>query len=146
MTLIRWEPFREVDTLQRQMNRLFESLITANDDEPGGISFIPPAQIEETPNEVILKLEIPGMEAEDLDVQVTENAVAISGERKQETKTEDKGMTRTEFRYGKFERVIPLPARIQNINAEAKYQNGILTLTLPKAEEEKHKVVKVNIG
>ena len=80
-----------------------------------------------------------------MDVQVTENAVHISGERKSETKTEDKGVTKSEFHYGKFQRVIPLPAHIQNTNVKAEYKDGILNLTLPKTEQEKNKVVKVNL-
>ncbi len=146
MALIRWEPFREVDSLQREMNRLFESLSPTDRDSNNLGSFIPAAELEETANEVLLKVEIPGLDAEDLDVQVTAEAVAISGERKSETKTEEKGMTRSEFRYGKFRRVIPLPTRIQNTDVKADYKNGVLHLTLPKAEEEKNKVVKVTIG
>jgi HSP20 family protein len=80
-----------------------------------------------------------------IDVQVTPSAVSIKGERKSETKTEENGKTRTEFHYGKFERVIPLPAKIQNTNVKAEYKDGILNLTLPKKEEEKNKVVKVNL-
>lgn len=147
MALVRWEPFREIDTLQRQMNRLFDNLVTT--DEDGTLrqfGFMPPAEIEDTDDALHLKLEVPGMEAKDLDVQVTAESVAISGERKSEAKTEEKGMTRSEFRYGKFRRVIPLPVRVENTNAKADYKDGILKLTLPKAEEEKHKVVKVNIG
>ncbi len=90
-------------------------------------------------------MEVPGIEAAYLDIQVTENAVSISGDRKSETKTEDKGMTLTEFHYGKFQRVIPLPVKIQNTNVTAEYKDGILNLTLPKKEEEKNKVVKVNL-
>ncbi|MGL4882936.1 MAG: Hsp20/alpha crystallin family protein, partial [Waterburya sp.] len=71
--------------------------------------------------------------------------VAISGERKAETKSEENCKTRSEFRYGKFSRVIPLPVRIQNTNVTADYKDGILNLTLPKSEEEKTKVVKVNL-
>jgi HSP20 family protein len=85
------------------------------------------------------------MEAKDLDIQVMADRVAISGERKSETKSEENGRTRSEFRYGKFQRVIPLPARIQNTNVTADYKDGILNLTLPKSEEEKNKVVKVNL-
>lgn len=92
-----------------------------------------------------MKLELPGIEAKDLDVQVTENAVAISGDRKSENKTEENGRTVTEFHYGKFQRVIPLPTRIQNTNVTAEYKDGILNLTLPKAQEEKNKVVKVKL-
>ncbi len=95
----------------------------------------------ETEDALHLKLEVPGMDAKDLDIQVMADRVAISGERK----TEIKEKTRSEFRYGKFSRVIPLPARIQNTNVTADYKDGILNLTLPKSEEEKNKVVKVNL-
>lgn len=145
MTLIRWQPFREVDLLQQQMNRLFDSLTSTAIDGELGVSFIPPVEMDETTEAIQLKLEIPGIDAQDLDVQVTADSVTISGERKEETKTEEKGMNRSEFRYGKFRRVIPLSTRIQQNRVEAEYKNGILTLTLPKAEEEKTKVVKVNI-
>ena len=67
-------------------------------------------------------------------------------ERKSENKSEENGRTRSEFRYGQFKRVIPLPARIQNTNVTADYKDGILKLTLPKSEEERNKVVKVNLG
>jgi len=146
MALIRWEPFREIEGLQREMNRLFESLSPAEAGPVNGITFMPAAEMHETPNSIELKLEVPGLEAKDIDVRVTEQAVAISGERQSQTKTEERGMTRSEFRYGKFQRVIPLPARVQNDQVKADYQNGVLSLSLPKAEEEKNKVFKVNLG
>jgi HSP20 family protein len=146
MTLVRWAPFREIDTLQQQMNRLFDDLVPTTRDAYNGITRVPPAEMEETPEAIHLSLEIPGMEAKELDVQVTAEAVSISGERKSETKTEEKGVTRTEFRYGKFERVIPLPVRVKNEEVGAEYKDGILKITLPKAEEEKNKVVKVSVG
>lgn len=146
MALIRWEPLREMDTLQREMNRLFDSLTPAADRAGNGVAFVPAAEMEETHDAIHLKLEIPGMEAKDLDVQVTAEAVAISGERRSETKTEEKGMTRSEFRYGSFRRVIPLPTRVQNDSVQAEYKNGVLHLNLPKAEAEKNRVVKVQIG
>lgn len=147
MTLIRWEPFREMNSLQREMNRLFDDMArTTATRENAEVAYIPAAEMHETPEAIHLKLETPGLEASDLDVQVTAEAVSISGERKEETKTEEQGMTRTEFRYGKFQRVIPLSTRIQNDKVQADYKNGILSLTLPKAEAEKNKVVKVNIG
>lgn len=146
MALVRWEPLREMDALRREMNRLFDDFVTPTSRGNGDFAFVPAAELEETEDTIHLKLEIPGMEAKDLDVQVTAESVSISGERKSETRTEDRGMTRSEFRYGKFQRVIPLPARINNQNVQAEYKDGILRLTLPKAEEEKHKVVKVNLG
>lgn len=145
MALARWQPFQEIESLQRDMNRLFDRLVTT-DRDGNGTSFAPAAELQETADAIHLKLEVPGMDAKDIDVQVSAEAVSISGERKEETRTEEKGMTRTEFRYGKFQRVIPLPARVQNTDAQAEYKNGVLQLTLPKAEDEKNKVVKVNIG
>ncbi|BAY89102.1 MULTISPECIES: Hsp20/alpha crystallin family protein [unclassified Tolypothrix] len=145
MTVVRWNPWREIDTLQRQLNELFEETrVPSAGVERGGVR-IPAAELQETENAILLKLELPGMEAKDLDVQVTEKAVYISGERKQETKTEEKGTTRSEFYYGKFQRLIPLPARVQNTSVTADYKNGILHLTLPKVEAEKTKVVKINL-
>ena len=146
MALVRWEPFREIDTLQRQMNHLFDELAPSTKDIGNGITFVPPAELEETPDAIHLKLEVPGMDAKDLDVQASAESVSITGERKSETKTEEKGMTRTEFRYGKFQRVIPLPARVQHEQVQAEYKDGILNLNLPKVEEEKNQVVKVNLG
>ncbi|MGA7954167.1 MAG: Hsp20/alpha crystallin family protein [Gloeobacterales cyanobacterium] len=149
--LERWEPFREVEGLRNEMSRLFERLGRIEDERLAPISegerfmFVPSAEMKETPEGIHLKLEIPGLEAKDLDIEVTEQSVSISGERKSETKTEEEGMVRSEFRYGKFQRIIPLPARVQNNAVNAEYKDGILTLTLPKAEEEKNKTVKVSV-
>ena len=145
MSLIRWKPFAEIDTLQREMNSLFDSIVPSNSDIMSS-GFVPAAEMSETPEAVHLKLEVPGLDAKDIDIQVAAESVAIAGERKTETKTEENGMTRSEFRYGSFRRVIPLPARVKNNEVNAEYKDGILNLTLPKAEEEKNKVVKVNLG
>ncbi|ALF55293.1 molecular chaperone [Nostoc piscinale CENA21] len=146
MALVRWEPFREVESLQRQLNRLFDDIAPTGRRGEEGIAFIPSAEIEETRDAVHLKVEVPGVDAEDLDVQVSPEAVSISGERKSEIKTEERGITRTEFRYGRFQRVIPLPTRVQHDQVQAEYKDGILKLRLPKAEEDRNKVVKVNLG
>ncbi len=140
----RWEPFGAMESLHRRMNRLFERLMPSGDGF-FGLDFLPTTEMDETEDKIHLKLEIPGMEAKDLDIEVTETSVAISGERKSESKTEARGMVRSEFSYGKFERVIPLPAHIQNDKVKAEYKNGILTLILPKTEAEKHKTVKVEV-
>ena len=134
-----------MNAIQRQLNRLFDESIVPATFEVRAFTRVPAAEIHETEDAIHLKLELPGIEAKDLDVQVTENAVAISGDRSAETKTEDKGVTRSEFHYGKFQRVIPLNARVQNTNVKAEYKDGILNLTLPKTTEEKNKVVKVNL-
>ncbi len=155
MALIRWQPFRdmerlepfsEVDTLQRQMNRLFDRLMPTDGGERMDFAFTPAAELEETDDAIHLKLEVPGLEKKDFNIEAAPESISISGERKSETRTEENGVTRSEFRYGKFQRVIPLPSQIQNDKVQAEYQNGILRLTIPKAESEKHRTVKVNLG
>ncbi|NEP02594.1 MAG: Hsp20/alpha crystallin family protein [Symploca sp. SIO2E9] len=146
MALMRWEPFREIDSLQREMNRLFENLTPTYPTREASGTFMPPVEMDEDDDSIYIKLEIPGIDSKDLDVQVTRDAVSISGERKSETRTQDNGVTRSEFHYGKFQRVIPLPSAIVNNQVQAEYKDGILNLTLPKAEEEKTKIVKVQIS
>ncbi len=142
MAIIRYNPWREMNSLQRQLNRLFDDALTPSHwDDLGNFSKVPAAELTETDDALHLKLEVPGMSAKDLDIQVMADRVAIAGERKSEIKEK----TRSEFRYGKFQRVIPLPVRISHTNVTAEYKDGILNLTLPKAEEEKNKVVKVNL-
>jgi HSP20 family protein len=145
MALIRWQPFREMEALQRDMNRMFESLAPMEEGQMQQ-SFMPLAEMEETEDAIHLKVEVPGMSADDLDVQVTKEAVMITGERKTESKSEKNGMKRSEFRYGRFSRTIPLSTRIDNTKVKGDYQDGILILELPKAEDEKNKVTKVNLG
>lgn len=150
MTLLRYNPWREMSSVQSQLNLLFEDALTPERwDGFDNLSRIPAAELTQTDDAVHLKLEVPGMEASDLDVQVMVDRVAIAGERKSEvtekTRLSEGVSFRTEFRYGKFSRVIPLPVKIQNTNVTADYKDGILNLTLPFAEEEKNKVVKVNL-
>jgi len=145
MALVRYNPWQEMNALQRSFNRLFDDVLSSDNSDFGKFSQVPAAELSETDDAVNLKLEIPGINVKDLDIQVTEKAVSIRGERKEESITEEKGNKRSEFRYGKFERVIPLPASIQNTDVKADYKDGILNLHLPKAQEEKNKVVKVNL-
>ena len=154
MAIIQWRPFRDIthweslptiETLQKEMNRLFHQLSPSGNGDSELMAFMPSAELEDTPDAVHLKLEIPGLEAKDLDIQVSEHSVSISGERRSETKTEEKGAVRSEFRYGKFERIIPLPVQVKTDAAQAEYKNGILTLNLPKSEQENKKVVKVEV-
>jgi len=151
LELSRWSPMQEIASLQKQMNRLFERLIPTPDNEiiSNGeskvVAFIPPAEMEETAEELILKLEIPGLKAQDFDIQVTERSISIAGEKKSETKIEEKGFVRSEFSYGKFRRLIHLPVQIQNEQVKAEYKNGVLQLNLPKVEQQKQKTVKVDV-
>ncbi len=146
MNIVRWDPFREIDDIQREMNRMFDRLVPRNTNGDGGFAFLPAVEMHDDPETITLKLELPGLNANDLDIQATAEAISISGERRFEKRSEDKGVTRSEFRYGRFQRVIPLPNRIQHDQVKAEYKDGILTLTLPKAESEKAQLVKVNVA
>ncbi|WP_035985280.1 Hsp20/alpha crystallin family protein [Leptolyngbya sp. KIOST-1] len=155
MTLIRWRPFRdlkhwepfgEVDTLKKEMETLLERFVPEFGRSMDGTVFVPSAEIDETETEFHLKLEVPGMSAEDLDIEVTDQAVLITGERKSETKSEEDNTLRSEFYYGKFERYVPLPSQIQRDHVAAEYKDGILNLTLPKAKEQKEKATKVKVA
>lgn len=143
MALIRWQPFQEMETLRRQMDRMFDDLAGWNREYQ--ITWQPAIEVQNTDETVVVRAEIPGIEGKDLDVRVTREAVAISGEHRYEQKTEEKGIFRSEFRYGKFQRVIPLPAPVQNDTVTADFTNGILTLTLPKVTSTQNRVVKLNL-
>jgi HSP20 family protein len=145
MSLIKWTPFGDIDALQKEMNHLFEQFVPARREQLLGGNFVPAAELKETDETIELKVEVPGLSPEDLDIQVTAEAVSISGERKSESTSEEDGVTRSEFHYGRFQRIIPLPARVQNTAVEAEYKDGILNLHLPKDEEEQKRVVKVPI-
>lgn len=149
MTLIRWQPWQEFDVLRRQFDDLFDELapISRATGKTNGHNWSPAIELKSTDEAVVLRAELPGISAENLDVQVSREAVSISGEYKSETKTEDKQhhIYRSEFRYGSFQRVIPLPVAVQNDQVKADFKDGILTLTLPRLEAEKPKVVKVNL-
>jgi HSP20 family protein len=145
MSLIKWEPFAEIESLQKEMNRLFEQFTPSRREHLFGDSFVPAVEVEEGDNSIDLKVELPGLKPEDIDIQVSADAVSITGERKTESKTEENGMTRSEFHYGRFQRVVPLPAQVQTNAVNADYKDGILRLHLPKDEAEQRKVVNVPI-
>ena len=147
MSLIKWEPFAEIESLQKEMNRLFEQFTSPRREHLFDDSFKPAVEVKENDDSIDLRVELPGLAPEDIDIQVSTDAVSITGERKTESKTEDNnGLARSEFHYGRFQRVVPLPAQVQNNSVEADYKDGILQLHLPKDESEQRKVVKVPIG
>ncbi len=145
MSLIKWTPFGDIEALQKEMNHLFEQFVPARREQLFGGSFVPAAEVKETDTTIDLKVEVPGLSPEDIDIQVAADTVSITGERKSESTSEENGVTRSEFHYGRFQRIIPLPARVQNTAVEAEYKDGIVTLHLPKDEEEQKRVVKVPI-
>ncbi|TVP59465.1 MAG: Hsp20/alpha crystallin family protein [Nodularia sp. (in: Bacteria)] len=151
MALIRWEPFREMEILRRQMDQLFSEM-TADERSDSNISpaprtaWVPAVEISDHGSKLLLRAEIPGVESKDLDVQVTQDAVSIAGEHHYEKNAKSNGNVRSEFRYGKFQRIIPLPSKVQHQQVQADLKDGILTLSLPKLEPEQNKVFKINFG
>ena len=147
MSLVRYNPWQEISSLQEHLNKLFDNTLDLETwDRLNNLSRVPAAELTDSGEALHLSLEVPGMKPEDLDIQVMADRVAIAGERRSSTEPTENGKTKSEFRYGKFQRVIPLPARIQNTEVTAKYQDVILRLTLPKSEAEKNKIVKINLG
>lgn len=146
MALVQWYPHRELDSLRRQVDRLLDTPLFDAVWDQERPAIVPPAELEETPEALVLRIELPGFDKQDLSIEVTPQAVSISGDRKAPTRISDNGIYRSEFRYGTFQRTIPLPKRVKNSEASAAYEQGILTLTLPKVDEERNTVVKVNLG
>lgn len=144
MALIRWQPFREIETLRHQFDQLFDDLAGGNHESE--MTWMPSIELQDTDANLILRAQIPGVEAKDLDVQVTRDTVSIAGEHRYENKAQEQGFFRSEFRYGQFQRMIPLPVHVKNDQVQAEFKNGILTLTLPKVEEAQRRVVKINLG
>jgi HSP20 family protein len=147
MAIVRWNPATEIEPLRRQMDRLFDE-ITGYD---RGLTttqtpWQPAIELRDNGDALHLRAAMPGMEAQDLDVDVSRNAVTIRGEHRQEEQNQDKGFFRSEFQYGKFERVVDLPIAVNNEQAEGKFENGILNLYLPKLEQDKNSSVRVNIS
>jgi HSP20 family protein len=138
-----WQPWREMELLRRQMDQVFDELTPfANE----ATRWQPAVELRDAGDTLVLRAELPGIDAKDLDIQVSKESIAITGEHRQETKTEEKGVFKSEFRYGTFHRVISLPVAVQNTEVKADYKDGILNLTLPKAQEALNKVVKVNLS
>jgi HSP20 family protein len=142
----RWEPFKEMMSLREAMNRLVEDSFI----RPGG--WLAPFDAEalsvamdviETKDSLIVKASVPGIKPEDIDVSVTGDVLTIRGETASEEKIEQGSYLRQERRFGKFERSLTLPTLVTADKADAKFEHGVLTLTLPKAEQAKPKSIKV---
>jgi len=144
MRIVRWQPFSEMESLRRQMDRMFDELLEISP-QNGNTNWTPAIELKDEQNQLILRAEIPGVEAKDLNIEVTREAVAIAGEHQAEKRTEDKGFYHSELRYGKFQRLVQLPVPVENDRVKAEFKNGILTLILPKAEELRRQVFKVNL-
>jgi HSP20 family protein len=144
-TLSRFEPFRGV-TLQDQINRLFNDVFERQGEESSLTSWAPAVDIFETEHELVVKADLPEIDPKELDIRVENNILTIRGERKFESKVSQDKYLRVERAYGSFARSFSLANTVNSEAIKADYQNGVLTLTVPKREEAKPKQIKVNVG
>ena len=145
-TLARWEPFHGATTLQDQVNRLFNDVFERKAEESSLTAWAPSVDIYETEHELVVKADLPEVDAKDLDIRVENNILTIRGERKFEKKVNEDNYLRVERAYGSFARSFTLANTVNSEAIKADYQNGVLTLSIPKREEAKPKQVKVNVG
>jgi HSP20 family protein len=148
MTLItRIDPFRELSTLQDRFNSLFENFADTNGKEHlAAGTFVPAVDVYEDEQNLVLKLEVPGMNEEDLNVSLENSTLTVSGERKFEKEEKEENFHRIERRYGSFARTFRLPNTVDAEKVDAAYDKGILKITLGKRAEAKPKQIKVGIG
>lgn len=141
--LVRWEPFRELMSLREAMDRLFEESFV----RPWRLLPFeygtPAVDMYQTDDAVVVKASLPGVKPEDIDISITGDTLTIRGESKSQEEVKEENYIRREMRYGSFTRTLPIPVSVQTDKAEAVFENGVLTLTLPKAEEVKPKSIKV---
>jgi len=146
----RRDPLKDLAQLQDKMNRIFEDslslLRTGEGKELFALgSWVPPVDIYETEETIVLSAELPGMKKEDMSVEIKDNTLTIKGERKFERDSAAKSYSRIERSYGTFQRVFTLPHLVQQDKVKARYENGILEIILSKAEEGKTKHIKVEV-
>jgi HSP20 family protein len=144
-TLSRFEP-RGASTLQEQINRLFNDVFERPGEESNLTSWAPAVDIFETEHELVVKADLPNIDPKDLDIRVENNILSIRGERKFESKVSEDKYLRVERAYGSFSRSFSLANSVNSEAIKADYQNGVLTLTVPKREEAKPKQIKVNVN
>jgi HSP20 family protein len=147
MVITRWDPFRELTALQNRVNGLFQDFNRNGRDELAATgSFAPAVDVYEDEHKVTLKLEIPGVDQNDVDIRVENNTLSVRGERKFEKEEKEENFHRIERRYGSFARSFSLPTTLDSEKIQANYENGVLKLEIAKRAEAKPKQIKVNIG
>src|SRR6202161_2292965 len=147
MTIIRWDPYRDVVALQNRMNSLFQDFSRNGENEAVTASgFVPPVDIYEDEHKLVLKIEIPGMRQEDLDVRMENNTLTVKGERSFQSEGKEENFHRVERRYGSFYRSFTVPNTINPESIKADYDAGVLRVQLEKKAESKPRQIKVNVG
>lgn len=147
MAIVRWDPFREVVSMQSRLNSLFQDYGRG---ESGGealsvASFAPPVDIYEDDQKLVLKLEVPGVKEDELDIQVEGRTLTVRGERKFSSEEKQENFHRVEHRYGTFARNFTLPSTVDAESVKATYDAGVLELNLTKKAEAKPRQIKIGV-
>jgi HSP20 family protein len=144
-TLVRWDPFRDLVSIQDELNRLFgRTFAGVESTRPGATgTWIPSMDVFETEGEIVAKVELPGIEPGDVDVSVEDSRLTVSGKREFSGEVKEERYHRVERRYGAFTRAITLPQTADTDKVEAHFDNGVLTIEVPKVERAKSKKIQV---
>ena len=135
-----WQPFQEIETIKQQLDNIFEDLT------PTTTEWMPAIDLVDAGNDYVLEVALPGLKADDINIEASRKSIAITGERSAAEVDDSKQVLRRERRYGNFRRVVNLPVAIDHEQVSADYSNGILTVHVPKAAEVRNQVVKVNVA
>jgi len=149
MAIVRWEPFRDMASLQDRMNRVFDEslrgLARPGEEDLGG-AWAPPVDIYEHEGNIVLSAELPGVDAKDVDVRLENNVLTLHGERKFGSEVTRESYHRVERSYGSFSRSFTLPWMVDQQHIKAEFKDGVLQVKLPKREEAKPKQIQVTVG
>ena len=151
-SIIRWDPFEEMGTLRRAVDRLFDDVILGGrtarttPDRMAAVAWEPAVEMYETGDEVVVRAEMPNVDPSNVDVTVTNDAITIKGTMRQEEEKKDRSYYRRELRYGSYVRTLPLPAEVKGGDAKATYKDGVLEVKVPKSERAKPTSVKVQVA
>ena len=148
MSIMRWRPTRDLTNIREEMNRLFDDFFTGWPERRRGLlegEWAPSIDVAETEEDVVVTAELPGVKQENVDITIADDVLTLKGEKKEEKEVKKKNYHRIERSYGSFQRSISLPTGVQTDKAKAKYKDGVLQVTIPKAEEAKPKQIKINV-
>jgi len=146
MSLVRWDPFRDLESLQEDVNRLFqESMARPRREAPAARVWAPPVDVVEDDDKIVVKAELPGMKREDIDIELSGEQLTIRGERKFESEEKKDNYVRIERAYGQFQRTFTIGVPVKSDQVKAAYKDGLLEVTIPKSEEIKPKKVDVTV-
>ena len=147
-TIVRWDPFRELSTVQDRMNRMFNDIwgrSRSTDEDYISGSWMPAVDVRETKDSLEISAELPGLEPKDVEVSVENGVLILKGSRRFEKATEGETYHRVERAYGSFERSFSLPTNVDPEKVHAAYRHGVLHLTLPKREEAKPRSISIRV-